>query len=180
MKVVLSYLMAFGGLGVTLWAFTAVAGRRMYGEARAMIIQMLRMNPHQAEAICRVDKGSFLECCGAAFKTAVMMKSRDPAVVPQGTKPAYDAQCMQVKMHWKGIFKRVKTAGTLAIGAVVLAFASGATPILHIILLVGSIAGCAAVVVHKLDVDRSLLQARAEVLPEIERAIIEGRYVLPP
>jgi hypothetical protein len=99
LRTVLSYLLAIGGVGMMLYALSAVAGRFKYGVARGMVVHLLRTNPHQAEAMCRADKGTFLEAIGAAFKTAVMMKTRDPAILVQASRPAYDAQCMQIKMH---------------------------------------------------------------------------------
>ena len=180
MKVVLSYLLAVAGLGVMLYAFSAVAGRFKYGVAKAMAIHLLRTNPHQAEAMFRADKGTFMEALAAAFKTAVMMKTRDPAILPQASKPSYDAQCKQIEMHWKSVFKRVKMAAMLAVGAVVLAVTVHASPVLHVLLGLATFAGCAWVFAFKLDVERSLVLARAEVLPELDRSIADGRYQLPP
>jgi hypothetical protein len=179
-KTVISYLLAVGGFGMMLFALSAVAGRFKYGVARGMVLHLLHTNPHQAEAMCRRDKGTFLEAVGAAFRTAVMMKTRDPAILAQASRPAYDAQCMQIRMHWKTVFKRVKTSAMLAIGAVVLAMTVDASPLLHILLGIASIAGGGWVLAYKLDVERSVVLARAEVLPEVDRAIVEGRYVLPP
>jgi hypothetical protein len=179
-KAVLSYLLAVGGLGAMLYAFSAVAGRFKYGVAKAMAIHLLRTNPHQAEAMFRADKGTFMEALAAAFKTAVMMKTRDPAILPQASKPSYDAQCKQIEMHWKTVFKRVKFAVGMAVGAVVLAISVHTSPILHVLLGIASIAGCAWVFAFKLDVERSLVLARVEVLPELDRCIAEGRYQLPP
>jgi hypothetical protein len=178
-KVVLSYLLAVAGVGVMMYAVSAAAGRIKYGVARGMVLHLLRTNPHQAEAMCRADKGTFLEAVAAAFKTAVMMKTRDASILAQASRPAYDAQCMQIKMHWKNVFKRVKTSALLAVGAVALAITAGASPILHILLGVAVIAGDVWVFAYKVDVERSVVLARAEVLPEVERAIADGRYVLP-
>jgi hypothetical protein len=108
-----------------------------------------------------------------------MMKTRDPAILVQASRPAYDAQCMQIKMHWKSVFKRVKTSALLAAGAIALAVTAGASPIVHILLGVASIAGGAWVFAYRIDVERSVVLARAEVLPEVDRAIVDGRYELP-
>jgi hypothetical protein len=178
-KVVLSYVLAIGGVGAMLYALSAVTGRFTYGVAKPMILHLLRTNPHQAEAMCRAGRGTFLEAVAAAFKTAVMMKTRDPGILAQASRPAYDAHCMQLKMHWKSVVKRVKTAALLAIGAVALAIYVGASPILHVILGVVTLAGGAWVIAYRFDVERSVVLARAEVLPEVDRAIAEGRYVLP-
>ena len=180
MKAVLSYLLAVGGLGVMLYALTAVAGRFRYLVARPMIVHLLRTNPHQAEAMCKADKTTFLAAIAAAIRTAAMMKSRDPAILVQASKPAYDAHCQQLAMHWKSVLKRAKTAAGLAVGAVVLAAAAHTSVVLHVLLGIATLAGCGWVLAYKLDVDRSILLARAEVLPEVDRAIADGRYQLPP
>ncbi|HTR49452.1 MAG TPA: hypothetical protein VMJ10_02020 [Kofleriaceae bacterium] len=180
MKAVLSYLLAFGGLGMMLYALTSVAGRFMYGVAKPMVVHLLRTNPHQAEAMCKADKTTFMSAVAAAIKTAAMMKVRDPNILAQATKPAFDAQCTQIGMHWKSVLKRAKTAAALAVGAIVLGATAGTSVILHVLLAIVTLAGCGWVFYYKLDVDRSLVLARAEVVPEVERAIAEGRYQLPP
>ena len=180
MKVVLSYLLAVGGVGAMLYALAAVAGRFKYDVARGMIVHLLRTNPHQAEAMCRADKGTFLEGIAAAMKTAAMMKTRDPAILAQASRPGYDAQCMQIQMHWKGVMKRVKIAAGTAVGAVVLAASVHTSVVLHVLLGIVSLAGCAWVIAYKFDVDRSVVLARAEVLPEVDRAFVDGRYQFPP
>jgi hypothetical protein len=68
----------------------------------------------------------------------------------------------------------------MSIGGVVLAFVAETSPILHILLAIACIGAAVYALLYKLDVDRSLMLARAEVLPEVERAFAEGRYLLPP
>ena len=51
------------------------------------------------------------------------------------------------------------------------------SPILHIILLVLTAGGAVWFIVTKADNERSLVRARAELLPELDRAFAEGRYV---
>lgn len=163
-----------------LFAFSAVSGKFTYAVARGMALHLLRTNPQQAQAMCGADKGTFLEAINAVFKTAVMVKTRDPAILAQASRASYDAQCMQIHMHWKAVFKRLKTAGLLAVGGVALAIGIGASPLVHILLAAVTLVGGVAVLRYKLDVERSLVLARAEVLPEVERAIVDGRYALPP
>ncbi|MGE5184611.1 MAG: hypothetical protein ACM31C_21215 [Acidobacteriota bacterium] len=180
MKVVLSYLLAFGGLGLMLYVFAPIAGRAKYLEARATLWHLLRTMPNHAELRCKAATGTFGEAVAAAMKTAVMMKTRDPAMLQKGTLPAYDAQVIAIRLHWKAVLKKVRTAGMLAIGAIVLAASIHTSVILHVLLALVTIAAGVYVFLFKLDVDRSLMLARAEILPEVERAFAEGRYVLPP
>lgn len=180
MKVLLSYLLAFGGLGFMLYLFTPIAGRAKYLEARATLWHLLRTMPNHAELRCKAAAGTFGEAVAAAMKTGAMMKTRDPTMLSKGIAPAYDASVVAIRIHWKQVIKKVRTAGTLAIGAVVLAIGIGTNPVLHILLALVTIAAGIYIVTFKLDVDRSLMLARAEILPEVERAFAEGRYQLPP
>jgi len=179
-KAVLSYLLAFGGVGMMVYALTSVAGRFGYAVAKPMVIHLLRTNPHQAEAMCKADKTTFLCAIGAAIKTAAMMKVRDINIIGKATAPAYDAQVTMINMHWKTVMKRVKTAAGLAVGAVVLGATVGTSVLFLVLLGLVTLAGCVWVLVYKVDVDRSLVLARAEIIPEVERAMAEGRYQFPP
>ena len=46
-----------------------------------------------------------------------------------------------------------------------------------IIVGVGVLAGLAFVWARRAEVERSLILARAEVLPEVDRAFVDGRYI---
>ena len=68
----------------------------------------------------------------------------------------------------------------LAIGGLVLALGTHTMPALHIILLIGGIGAAIWIVVTKQDCERYVTLARLEILPDIDRAIAEGRYGKPP
>jgi len=180
MKEVMSYLTAIAGFGLMMTVFAAVAGKGRYMFERAKVIHMLRTMPNQAELVCRNAKGTFGEAIAATMKTAAMMKTRDINILVQATKPAYDASLTPIKMYWSKYIKRGRTALVLSIGGVVLAFASTASAVLQILLLLATIGAAIYALLYKLDVDRSLMLARLEVLPEVERAFADGRYVIPP
>ncbi len=180
MKEVLSYLLAVGGLGVMMYVFGQVAGRRKYAEARAFAIHMLRTQPNRAEMVFRASKGTCLEALAMAIKTAAQVKSRDPKIINMATIPGYDASCGTIRMHWKGVLKLAKVGAGLSFGAVAMALAVHAMPVIHIILGVASGVMALLVFLFKLDVDRSLMFARAEILPEVDMAIANGSYQLPP
>jgi hypothetical protein len=57
-------------------------------------------------------------------------------------------------------------------------FFSGPGPLIIIFLL--GIGGAGIVYSRKLELERSIVRARAELLPELEKSIIEGRYQFPP
>jgi hypothetical protein len=175
-KEVISYLLSIAGCALMISVFAAISGTRKYLEARTMVIHLLRTQPNRAELVCRSQKGTFGEAIALAMKNAAMLKSNDLNLIVMATKPSYDAQVPMVKMYWKGLFGKGKMAAGLSLGGIVLAFASTASPILHILLgIVTAAAGIYAFTV-KADAERALAFARLEILPEVERAFAEGRY----
>jgi len=56
----------------------------------------------------------------------------------------------------------------------------GAPPILVVVLGVGVGVGYLWMYFYKGEVERSILRARAEILPEVDSAFAGGRYVFPP
>jgi hypothetical protein len=65
-------------------------------------------------------------------------------------------------------------------GAVALGMSNGAPPILVIVLAASVGIGFAWLYFYKAEIDRCIILARAEILPEVDRAFAEGRYVFPP
>jgi hypothetical protein len=159
-----------------LTVFAAVMSTRKYLEARTMVIHLLRTQANRAELVCRSQKGTFGEAIAMAMKNTAMLKSTDLNVIVLATKPSYDSQVPMIKAYWKGLFGKGKLAAGLSVAGIVMAFASTASPILHILLgIVSGAAGAYAFTV-KVDAERALVHARLEILPEVERAFAEGRY----
>jgi hypothetical protein len=177
-KVFISYALSLAGLGMVLAAvYGAIVVNLSYPGARLRMINMLRTSVNQAEIACRAAKGTFYEAIGAAIKIASMAGTNDVAIIGASTKPGYDAACIGVKMHWKKLFNRGKMGVMMVGGGAAIAIAVETSPVLHII--VGVLALIAAVwfVVTRSENERSLVRARAELLPELDRAFAEGRYV---
>ena len=106
-----------------------------------------------------------------------MAQTTDPAVIASATLPTYDAVAGAVSSKWKQLIGK----GKLALGAAVvgagLASAGGSPSIVLIILAVLAAAAFGWLFVHKTNVDSAMMRARAEVLPEVDRAFVAGRYV---
>jgi len=83
-------------------------------------------------------------------------------------------------MKWKQLLGRVKLGAMAAGGAVLLGISQGVPPILVIILAAAVGAGFLWLYFFKVEIDRCIILARAEILPEVDRAFVEGRYVFPP
>lgn len=178
MKVFLSYALSLAGLGLVI---AAVLGAYMvnlsYPAARLRMINMLRTSVNQAEIACRAAKGTFYEAIGSAIKIGAMIPTTDVTIIQQSTMPGYDAAVTQVKMHWKKLFGRGKLGVMAAAGGLALAIAEKASPVLHILVAVLIAIAALWFVVTRTENERSLLRAKAELLPELDRAFAEGRYV---
>jgi hypothetical protein len=132
---------------------------------------------------------------------------RDPAIVMQTTRPTFDGAGKAVVMGFKGHLTKAKLGAIACVMALVLSilmavktekkpddpnydptadveeveepgFFSGPGPLVIIFLLAGG--GIGLIFARKLELERSIVRARAELLPELEKSIIEGRYQFPP
>ncbi len=181
MATVGSYLLAIVGFGMMVSAVARTLGSNLtYINTRNLLINALRTNGNYAEQLCKTRPDSYYGAVGAAMKTAAMCQSRDLKVVTGATVPSYDAQAMAVSMKWKQLLGRVKLGLMAAGGAVVLGLTKGVPPILVIVLAVGVGIGFLWLYFFKVEIDRCMILARAEVLPEVDRAFVDGRYVFPP
>ncbi|HEY0481862.1 MAG TPA: hypothetical protein VGD37_30295 [Kofleriaceae bacterium] len=151
-----------------------------YIYTRPLLINALRTNANHAERLCKTAPESYFGAIGAAIKIAGMMRSQDPKVVAGATLPSYDAAAAAVSMKWKQLLGRVKLGAMAAGGAIIIGMSSGVPPIFVIVLAVGVGIGFLWLFLYKAEVDRCMLLARAEILPEVDRAFVDGRYVFPP
>ncbi|MBX3161181.1 MAG: hypothetical protein KF773_34790 [Deltaproteobacteria bacterium] len=177
METLISY--GLGVIGVVMTAMVvipALSNSMPYPSTRLMITNLLRTNPRQAELACKTGEGTFLEGIGSAIKTAAMLGgSRDPGMIQKATIPSYDAGAAVAVQKWKGYLMKAKLGAMAAGGSVVLGFQKG-TPILLIILALAVGAGYGFLFLRTNEVERSMVLARREVLPEVDRVFIDGRY----
>jgi hypothetical protein len=177
-KVFLSYALSLAGLGVVV---AAVIGATLvnlsYPAARLRMLHMLQQSVNKAEVMCRTARGTFYEPLGAAIKVGAMAQTTDLSILAASTRPSYDAACMSVTMQWKKLFGRGKLGVMMVVGGLALALGVDASPILHIIVVVFAAIGAAWFVFTRGENERSLVRARAEILPEVDRAFAEGRYL---
>jgi hypothetical protein len=172
---------ALGAIGVGVMGMAVaktLATNLEYVPARTMLINLLRTNPNRAEILCKSMSGTFFEAVGSAIKTGAMCKTNDPTILASATRPAYDGIAMAVTAKWNQLLGKAKLAGMMLGGGLMMGLSTGTTPILLLVLC--AIAGLMAIwlVVAKGRVDRSIVLARHEVLPEVDRAFVEGRYIL--
>jgi hypothetical protein len=176
-----SYVLAIVGFVMMATAVArTLTSNLKYIYTRPLLINALRTNANHAEQLCKTAPESYFGAIGAAIKIAAMARSRDPKVVGGATVPSYDAAAMQVSMRWKQLLGRVKLAGMAAGGAVIIGMSGGFPPIFVIVLAACVGIGFLWLFLYKAEVDRCMLLARAEILPEVDRAFVDGRYVFPP
>lgn len=181
MKVALSYLLVVSGAGMVAYAVAmANAVRCDYPAVRFRILQALRTQPWQAEIFTKTKPGSFFDGIHAAMKTAGATGLSDPDQVAQVTRPSYDAATATNGARWSGIFGKVKMGGTAMIGGLVMAITAHAKLWFPIFMLVAAVIAAIWIVTTKVDSDRYLVLARHEILPDVDRAVAEGRYGKPP
>jgi hypothetical protein len=175
-KVFLSYALAVGGFGFMIYVVISTLQINLtYPGARLAMLNALRTSVQHAEYLCRSVPGTFFEAIGGAIKLGYQAGTTDINIIRQTTKPGFDASIAMVNLKWKSLFGHAKKAAALTIGGAALAISQHANPALHIILGVLVLGAAIWVFIAKLDTERSILRARAELLPELDRAFAEGR-----
>ncbi|MDB4954301.1 MAG: hypothetical protein JWO36_1870 [Myxococcales bacterium] len=181
MKEILAYVLAIAGTGmIAVSVIAAIAGNVKYMFARVTLTQLLRTNPAHAMLVCRTKPGTFYEAIGTVIKALAMAKTNDLAVITATSLPTYDAAGMGISTKWKMLVGKSKLAAGMAFGGLALSLSGGGVPVLLILLAIGAGGGFLYLLWFKSEIDRSIIQARAEVLPEVDRMFAEGRYVPPP
>lgn len=180
-KTLASYGLALLAVGLMIPPLTkASEGNVQYPAAKLQLINLLRSNPYQAVAVCKSLKGTFYEPLGAALVTGGTTQSQDPRIIATATRPTYDGVAGGVAAGWKALLGKGKLGMMAAAGGIAIALTGGSAPIIVILIGAVAIAMFGWLFYRKTEADRVLLLARAEILPEVERAIADGRYVAPP
>jgi len=176
-KVFISYALSLVGLGVVA---AAVIGATLvnlsYPAARLRMLQMLQQSVNKAEIMCRTAKGTFYEAIGSAIKIGAMAQTNDISIIASATRPGYDGATVLVGMHWKKLFGRGKLGVMMVIGGLAMALAVDTSPILHIIVAVLTAIAAVWFIFTRSENERSLMRARAEILPALDQALAEGKY----
>lgn len=177
MKTLLCYGLAIVGL---VSVFLAVhRGWTMtvnYAVARLTLVNLLRGNPAGALQYCRSVPGTFFEAVAAAFVTGGMAKTNDPKVLQASLYPAYDAGGMGVGVGWKMLLGKAKLAVGMSWAAVAAAAAMKISPVMMIIFAILSTAAVGWLFWSKMEAERIVVLARHEIVPEVMRVFVEGRY----
>jgi hypothetical protein len=174
------------GLAVIGFIMMATAVARTFASSlkyvytRPLLINALRTNGNHAELLCKSEPDTYFGAVGAALKTGAMVGSRDPKILVTATGPAYDATSQAISMKWKMLIGKVKLALMAAGGALVIGLSGGVPPVIVMLLAAAVGIGFLRLYFFKAEIDRCLILARAEILPEVDRSFVDGRYVYPP
>lgn len=179
LKTLGTYALVIAGFAVVGVAVAKTFSSNLsYPQARLMLVNLLRSNPYQAEAVAKKMQGTFCEAIAAALKMGGMMQSDDRAMIAQATLPSYDATGQAVVMKWGTAITKAKLAVTGAVVGAVLAISDGR--VLPVIIAVLAVAGFVRLFQFKNEVESNVLRARIEILPEVDAAIASGRFVSQP
>lgn len=182
-ETVLSYGLAIVAVGVMAAAvLKTLASNLKYIYTRPLLINSLRANANHTEVLCKSSPETYFAAVGEAIKTAAMMRSQDPKVLPSATAPAYDAAGKGVVAKWTTLLGKAKLGVMAAAGALALPIlkSSSVPPIPVIVLAVAVGIGYLWLFLFKAEIERCIIRARAEILPEVDSAFVAGRYVFPP
>jgi hypothetical protein len=179
-KVLGQYVLGIVGVGMLMISVTKTFGGLSYPAARHSLIHLLRTNPNQAEMVARGMEGSFGEAIGAAMKTAAMIGTPDPALIASTTTPTYDGTGTAITARWGALITKGKLYVAAALGGFVLGMASGGFPVISFLLVLIAVGCFIRVLTYKSEIESTLVRARHELMPEVDRAMSSGRYVFPP
>lgn len=209
MKALLSYGVALVGLGVVVIALLKAMGTNLsYPGAKLMLQNLLRSNPNKAEQVCKSLPGTFFEPLAACFNSVGQMQLRDANIVTQTTRATFDGIAKSVVQAFAQHMTKAKLGLMAVVGGLVLSvlmatkpaekkaddpnydpqadveeveepgFFAGPGPFVIIFLLAAG--GTGMILARKVELERSIVRARAELLPELEQSVIQGRYQFPP
>lgn len=179
---VASYVAGLGGLVLLgIAVFAAMARTLTYPDTRLRLTNLLRSNANQAELLCKTLPDSFIAAVGAALTAGGMVVGAPPHVVAQTTLPSYDAAATMVKMGWKmGVMGKAKLGVMASVGGLGLQISEGKWPVLLVLCALAAAGTYGWLYMQQLEAERCLVRARAELLPEVDAAIVGRRYVPPP
>lgn len=180
LKMVSQYVLGLAGVGMLVVAVTKTVGGLSYPAARHSLIHLLRTNPNQAEMVARGMKDSFGEAIGAAMKTAAMVGIPDLTMIASTTTPTYDGTGTAIAGRWGQLVTKGKLYVAATIGGMVIGALAGGFPVISFLLVLIAVGCFIRVYTYKGEIEGTIVRARHELMPEVDRAMASGRYVFPP
>jgi len=177
-KTVASYaLVSIGFIVVGLAVLKTFSSNMSYPQARMTLVNFLRTNPYQVLTLGKAMEGTFAEPIGAALKAGGSTHTQDPKIVSSATQPTYDAIGQGILARWGATMIKAKLGASAAVAGAAIGVANAAP----IPIILGTLAalGFVKLFLFKNDLEGNIIRARIEVLPEVDAAIVAGRYHVP-
>ncbi len=130
--------------------------------------------------VARGMKDTFGEAIGAAMKTAAMVGVPDLAMITATTVPSYDGTGTAISARWGQLITKGKLYVGAVIGGFVIGALSGGFPVISFLLVLIAVGCFIRVYTYKGEIESTLVRARHELMPEVDRAMASGRYAFPP
>lgn len=151
-----------------------------YAQSKLSMINLLRTNPHQAEFMAKKMEGTYCEAIASALKIGGTAAGQPLAMVKSATAPTYDGVAQGIVGKWKGDAAKAKVGLMAAVAGAGIGLAGGSLVFIPIILAAIAVSAFLRLLWFAHDLNSQILRARAEVLPEVDAAIVSGRYRPPP
>lgn len=180
-----STLKTLGAIGLAVVGFGIVAipalktfsSNLSYAQAKLNLVNLLRTNPNQAEMMAKQMEGTFAEAIAATMKMGGAMVGQDAKTIAATTAPTYDAHGQGIVGKLGGAMAKGKMGLMAAVGGAGLGLSGGSLVAIPIILALLTIAAFLRLVWYKHELEGTIIRARAEILPEVNAALISGRYI---
>lgn len=178
LKLIASYALTILGVIVIGAAVAKTFSSSLsYPTQRVMLTNFLRTNPYQLVVMEKKAKGTIAEPVIAALKIGGQMGPLDLKMIQQGTLPTYEATGKGMLAHFGATMTKCKLAVTAAAGGAMIALTAGRY--LPVVLGVLAGIGFARIWMFKGELESQLIRGRAEILPEVDAAVAQGRFHTP-
>ncbi len=178
MKLIASYaLTAIGAIVISLAVVKTFSSSLSYPAQKIMLINFLRKNPYQLIVMEKKSKGTIAEPVIAALKIGGQMGPQEIKVVQQATVPTYEAMAKNMIAQFGIVMGKCKMAAGAALAGAIIAITAGR----YIPVVFGVIAGLGflRIFLFRGELESQVIRARAEILPEVDMTIAQGRYHTP-
>lgn len=178
MKLIASYALTVIGVVVIGMAVVKTFSSSLsYPTQRVMLTNFLRTNPYQLVVMEKKAKGTIAEPVIAALKIGGQMGPIDIKMIQQGTQPTYEATGKGMLAHFGATMTKCKLAVTAAGAGALVALTAGR----YLPVVLGVLAGIGflRIWMFKGELESQLIRGRAEILPEVEAAVAQGRFHTP-
>ena len=179
LKLIASYVLgAVGVVVIGLNVMKTYSTNFSYPASRMMLTNFLRQNPYQLVVIGKKAEGTITEPVVAALKVGGMIGPMDLKTIQSATLPTYDAAGKGMVQKFGATMTICKMAVTAAATGAIVAITAGR----YLPVLLGALAGIGflRIWLFRNELESQVMRGRAEILPEVDAAVMAGRFHTPP